>query len=1409
MSFSDLLKERNIPTKKIQDNKTQQTKVSTPNVSTTKSTTGGFSRMLQSLDNNTPIQPKKEVQGFKLKDALKKLQPVDNFQQELQQLSVGQTYEKAEPELIRILKDTVSETSGIAKNLARGTGTGLLDSLNYISKLEALTPQAKIRTELENKLIGTQPSLKSFQSSNILNNLNTEKEKLKQDTLKEVQNMNNPVSEKLGELAPSIGQMLPSFAGGPLGLVYSGSSAAGSYYDDAKSRGIDENKALLQGGILGIAEGAVDKLQIGKLKGAGKSISSGKIVNAIKDFGINIGTNFIQEAVMEPITEATSGIIGGKDKANFENIQNRMLQSGIDGALTSILLAGGTAGISSAIRLNNKLSNKQNVTIPEIKKAVEDIKENSTVDIDKIADDSFKQVLNNNVPNYTNNIDKIEQGAFSKMLEDEGLKLSSKESKIKKTKSKKQETSKFADNVETTELLSDTAKELILNNKDITNYNVLTNKDVLENAKQRIDKDLSKEYTRFLESKDTSNVVEDQATGIILAQELDKTKQYDEMLKVIDKIRETGTKSGQAIQIMSVLQRLSPVGMVKYVSGEINNIQKELEKTKTKEWIKKNVGDIKLNPKEIETIIKKTNELKEVTTQREKQVLLAEINAIITDKIPPKIGDSINAFRRISMLLNPKTMIRNITSNLLISPLNLAADSSVGTVADKLLSKKTNIRTTAPIDIKEYGKGFKTGLKYAIEDYTKKINTKDINIDKFELGKLGKNFKNTTSFGRIMNEIDRFLGFALDVGDRPFFEAERRNSLVEQMKSNNIDMPTPKMYEIANQTALERTWQDNNTYTKFVLDNRNKINQIGGMKEKLGIGLGDLIIPFAKTPANLTKAIVDYSPVGIFKAISDYHKLDVAIQNKNFTPELQRKVVDDISKAFVGTLLYAVGGALAKAGLISGEDDEDYDLAKFKKDIQGIQPYSFKIGDKTFTYDWAQPIATPFAIMANLTNSEKNKGMSILNAISEGGNILYEQSFLQNVKKLFGSDGPVKGLIEVIASVPASFIPTALKQINDFIDPMQRNTYVKDNLGKTTINQILSKIPGASKTLPATIDVLGRKVEKYSGENNAFNILLNPANIKKENLTKGSSEILKLYESTGNKNIIPRIASNTFTYENKDYTLTPDEKTIWQKNIGSETDKITTQLSNSKDYKNLSNEDKSKIVEAIIRDLNDREKLNYLNTKGVEYKELSDSAKKVDKMLENGLSKSTYYIYKGTISNIEGDKIINKKGKEVTENGSTMAKKAIAIDKLNIPDEQKDKLLNISQSSEEPVTYKDIKDLNKDSYKTYFGLIEKQREDYKTFKKLGLPENGINKYYEKISEIEGEKNEDGKTISGTKKKAVAKYINSLPLSKNQKTVLFVNSGYDRKANQTLIYNMINNLKMSKSDKQYLFETLGY
>ena len=291
--------------------------------------------------------------------------------------------------------------------------------------------------------------------------------------------------------------------------------------------------------------------------------------------------------------------------------------------------------------------------------------------------------------------------------------------------------------------------------------------------------------------------------------------------------------------------------------------------------------------------------------------------------------------------------------NAVIAPTNAFSDLFASGV-DKLISKKTGVRTVGTTDFKSYGKGFKTGLYQSYNDFKKGINTRNIEGNRFEISQ-GKSFNNKTSLGKALNKVDSLLSFMLDAGDRGFYEASFTNSINNQLVLNNTDIVTQEMIDIATQEALSRTWQDNNNYTKFVLQTRNLLNKINVK----GYGLGDTLIPFAKTPANLTKAIVDYSPAGLIGTINSGINLKRALNNGQYTSSMQHEFVQNLGKATAGTILYILGIALAKAGITSGESDDDKDTANFLKNTLGVSSYSIKIGNKSFTYDWAQPIAAP------------------------------------------------------------------------------------------------------------------------------------------------------------------------------------------------------------------------------------------------------------------------------------------------------------------------------------------------------------------------------------------------------------------------------------------------------------------
>lgn len=153
--------------------------------------------------------------------------------------------------------------------------------------------------------------------------------------------------------------------------------------------------------------------------------------------------------------------------------------------------------------------------------------------------------------------------------------------------------------------------------------------------------------------------------------------------------------------------------------------------------------------------------------------------------------------------------------------------------------------------------------------------------------------------------------------------------------------------------AAQRTWQDDNGYIHLVSDVKRGLNRLNFK----GYGLGDIVMPFVKTPANLVKAVVDYSPVGVVKALmKDSRNLNLAINTGKGVAAAQRAYVNDLSKGITGTLLLIFYGFLADKGIIKGDASEDKDVRNFERNILGMLPYSVKIGDKTYSYEWAQPV---------------------------------------------------------------------------------------------------------------------------------------------------------------------------------------------------------------------------------------------------------------------------------------------------------------------------------------------------------------------------------------------------------------------------------------------------------------------
>jgi len=758
----------------------------------------------------------------------------------------------------------------------------------------------------------------------------------------------------------------------------------------------------------------------------------------------------------------------------------------------------------------------------------------------------------------------------------------------------------FAQNVRDSKIAPEVVKQNTLDNP--LNYEPITNKGTFDKAVSIVETDSVKAREQFnAPSKGIS--ADDVALGEALISRAIKDGDHVGANALIADLAEKLTTAGQAVQAAKIFKRLSPEGMLLYARRVVNTTNKDLLESLGKKapkveltpedslFITETMQRVQglsverdavnasgLNPDTLRTLVddlaqrvqliseskpKVTGQLNEITgmieqsngqvtptiagkidklqqslsslSNREKDVAMAQVMKLISEKVPATFPDKLKALQRISLLLNPKTMIRNTLGNTVFGAIDNISNV-VATPIDILTSKllKTNRTTTLP-SIRGQLKSAKEGLAITLKDAKLGIDTYG-NKTQYEFsGK--KNFDNP-----ILHKLDKATITGLKLGDTPFHKAAFDDSIRQQMKLAKVEKPTMAMEEQAQRTADQRTYQDVNALTNAFKLAQSALN---GGKE---IGLGNLVLPFVKTPANILARALDYSVVGLQKALRESTKIGKGTFD-------QKAFVDSISRNVTGTALIMVGYDLAKKGIITGSANKDADVAAFERGL-GKNDYAYKVGDNYYTYSWAQPGSLAIAIGSDIFIKGKDRKQAenvVTDAVKSGAETLFNQSLLKGLTSFMGGYSVVDSISKTVLNAPTQFIPTIAKQISQIGDPAQRTTISGTPLN-TASNLIKARIPGLTKTLEPKVNTSGEEVQNFQGKNSLFNIFVNPGSsttFKPNAIQRG---ILKLYDETGDNSIFPKVVPKSFTENGETIRLTPKEITTFQKTMGKSTE---------------------------------------------------------------------------------------------------------------------------------------------------------------------------------------------------------------------------------------------------------------
>lgn len=300
---------------------------------------------------------------------------------------------------------------GIGGNVSEGINDFVPSIIDYISSGNENGARNTIKrglkwlgysdTELEEITNIAMENYKNMSPLSILNYLlnNENKQQARNDRINRntLLASSSPIAKKLAELAPSIGDNVVSMgltAVNPvLGTASFILSAGGSYLDDARARGMNDDQAFGYATVMGIFEGGTEAVISGSMvdKIGRKFLGKGLSDEVLNSFGVSATENFFQEAIMEPLQEGTATIFGGKDAANWDNIWGRFFESGVDGILSAIILGGASVGIASAENVVNKV----NPTGNDYNKAIVDTLNSGKVDVKGIIEGAQQAIISN------------------------------------------------------------------------------------------------------------------------------------------------------------------------------------------------------------------------------------------------------------------------------------------------------------------------------------------------------------------------------------------------------------------------------------------------------------------------------------------------------------------------------------------------------------------------------------------------------------------------------------------------------------------------------------------------------------------------------------------------------------------------------------------------------------------------------------------------------------------------------------------------------------------------------------------------------------------------------------------------------------------------------------------------------
>lgn len=666
--------------------------------------------------------------------------------------------------------------------------------------------------------------------------------------------------------------------------------------------------------------------------------------------------------------------------------------------------------------------------------------------------------------------------------------------------------------------------------------------------------------------------------------------------------------TGRNLQLFKLLRRMTPEGQLMTVQKTVGrNVEKMVKSGQIQKGYEPDIDQSLMDDylgAAKENLVADTLEKQKQAEQRLKDVENAiYLNAAA--QMPATFKAKWDAWRYMCMLGNAKTQVRNLVGNAAFMPYT-EAKRVIGAALERTIPKDQRTKAVLnPLSQEDRRLRAWAGNDTKSEDVSNALQYSAKLGDDVSMSVIQENRR---IFNSEILENARKLSEAMPAkGDMLFKNREYAASLAGFLKARGYtagDIEAGKVSdtvlnegrEYAINEAMKATFNDCNAFSDALANGLRYKGDNAFLKALNTLGEG--VMPFRRTPANIVVRMVENSPVGLAKGAWDMatkvHKGDVSAAT----------AIDQLAAGLTGTGALVLGYALAKGvgGVKLRGSDVDEDEKR-----RGYQAYAleFSIGGKEYSYtiDWAAPANLPLFIGANLYSLMENAGADT--GLSKFTSFLYStmtafepmlslscMSSLNDLLEAGKYAGEGEALYSVLAQAATSYftqgIPTLLRQTAQALQENKQSTFANsDDPLIRDMQRTAAGIPGVGSFFQTdAVDAWGETESRGKGWERVFNAYFNPGTGKEIDSSALEQEVARLNESQPDS-VSPPTTAKTISFTDADgerhsgRRLTEEEYNTLATVQGKTAKTILDEIIGSDAYKALTDEQKAKVFDYV------------------------------------------------------------------------------------------------------------------------------------------------------------------------------------------------------------------------------------